>query len=119
MLADRRGDTRLAPLQGVLLRNGIWAATGPNFIYPVNGVLPLPAITAVAQVLEQGPLQASQKVGRTAVFLPDAPVPHSGTLPVVENGRIQALGIAVPAALKWFKSLGIGSRELLGRTPSA
>jgi uncharacterized membrane protein len=57
--------------------------------------------------------------GRVAVFVPDAPTPSSGTILILAEDRIQVLDVPVPAVLKWLRSLGLGSRELLGKTPSA
>jgi uncharacterized membrane protein len=57
--------------------------------------------------------------GRVAVFVPDAPTPSSGTILILTEDRIQVLDVQVPAVLKWLRSLGIGSRALLGKTPSA
>jgi uncharacterized membrane protein len=57
--------------------------------------------------------------GRVAVFVPDAPTPSSGTILILAEDRIQVLDVPVPAVIKWLRSLGIGSRELLGKMPSA
>jgi hypothetical protein len=67
-------DTRLAPIQGIQLRDGRWTATGPNLIlkntpglynYPTNP--PLPVKTMTARILEQGPLQVAIMVTYTYV----------------------------------------------------
>ena len=64
-------DTRLAPIQGFSLRDGTWAATGPNYIrqptysaYPIIRA-PLTAKTAVATIIEQGPLEVTVSVTYT------------------------------------------------------
>src|SRR6185295_7275364 len=62
---DQVGDTRLAPIQGLLLRNGAWTATGPNLICASNGTVPLMGLTATTRVLERGPLEAKIQVTYT------------------------------------------------------
>jgi hypothetical protein len=52
-------DHRLAPIQGVRLRDGRWTALGPNYIYPpgtIGAVAPLLARAASVKVVEHGPV---------------------------------------------------------------
>jgi len=61
-------DTRLAPIQGILLRNGVWTATGPNYIRTINDwwpTNPWPANSATARIVEQGPLEVTIEVSYT------------------------------------------------------
>ena len=58
---DTAGDTRLAPIQGVQLRGGLWSAEGPVYLLPPGTNLttpPLRALKARATVVDEGPLEA-------------------------------------------------------------
>ncbi|HWE00094.1 MAG TPA: hypothetical protein VG345_13680, partial [Bryobacteraceae bacterium] len=57
--------SNLAPIQGVRLAGGVWAATGPNYLSePVDKINPprLEARTAETRVIESGPLLARIEV---------------------------------------------------------
>lgn len=64
-------DKRLAPIQGIQLRDGSWTATGPNYIYryenwngtPNPGTLP--ALTVASTLVESGPLKVVVQVAYT------------------------------------------------------
>ncbi|MFN7918907.1 MAG: hypothetical protein U0Q16_02350 [Bryobacteraceae bacterium] len=59
-------DPKLAPIQGIRLRDGRWAATGPNYLYPSGADLsrlkPLEALSASTRFLERGPLVVTIEV---------------------------------------------------------
>ena len=49
----------------------------------------------------------------SAVFVPGAPDPKSGSVYVMTDDRFKAVDVRIPQAMKCIKGLGIGSRELL------
>jgi uncharacterized membrane protein len=51
--------------------------------------------------------------GLAAIFVPDAPNPHSGVVMFVTPDRIIPVDVPMQAALKCLKRLGAGSKELL------
>jgi uncharacterized membrane protein len=53
--------------------------------------------------------------GAAAVFVPDAPNPHSGSLHFVTADHITSLSMTPAAAMKCLKRLGAGSGALLGQ----
>jgi hypothetical protein len=75
-------DQVLAPIQGIRHRDGTWTGTGPNYLY--SGVTPhrlttnptwgpeeiltsnFPAVSAVVDVRESGPLRAKIRISYTA-----------------------------------------------------
>ncbi|HVU07355.1 MAG TPA: DUF502 domain-containing protein [Verrucomicrobiae bacterium] len=50
--------------------------------------------------------------GHFAVFVPDAPNPHSGSLCFMAKNRVKSTGIRPQDALKCIKRLGVGSNAL-------
>jgi uncharacterized membrane protein len=48
----------------------------------------------------------------SAVFVPGAPDPKSGSIYLMTDDRFKAIDVRIPQAMKWIKGLGIGSREL-------
>ena len=55
-------QNRLAPIQGIWLRPGVWAATGPNQLQsPDNGQV-LAAVSMTTELLERGPLKVVAQV---------------------------------------------------------
>jgi len=48
----------------------------------------------------------------SAVFVPGAPDPKSGSIYLMADDRFKAIDVRIPQAMKWIKGLGIGSREL-------
>jgi hypothetical protein len=61
---DVARDMTLAPIQGILLRNGVWTAVGPNRLNTEPGPTPRPlaAFKATAKLVEEGPLEVSIEV---------------------------------------------------------
>src|SRR5713226_17799 len=61
---EGNGDTRLAPIQGIQMKNGQWTATGPNYIGVggTNAPTPLAALGVTTQIVEMGPLQVTVQV---------------------------------------------------------
>jgi uncharacterized membrane protein len=49
----------------------------------------------------------------SAVFVPGAPDPKSGSVYLMTDDRFKAVDVRIPQAMKCIKGLGIGSRELL------
>jgi uncharacterized membrane protein len=51
--------------------------------------------------------------GLVAVFIPDAPDPHSGALLYMQRERVTPVNVSIASALKCLKSYGAGSTALL------
>jgi len=51
--------------------------------------------------------------GLVAVFIPDAPNPHTGAVMFMSPDRITPADISTPATMKCLRRLGAGSKELL------
>jgi len=49
----------------------------------------------------------------SAVFVPGAPDPKSGSVYLMTDDRFKAVDVRIPQAMKCIKGLGVGSRELL------
>ena len=45
----------------------------------------------------------------SAVFVPGAPDPKSGSIYLMTDDRFKAIDVRIPHAMKWIKGLGIGS----------
>jgi uncharacterized membrane protein len=50
----------------------------------------------------------------SAVFVPGAPDPKSGSVYLMTNDRFKAVDMPIPAAMKCIKGLGLGSKALAG-----
>jgi uncharacterized membrane protein len=48
----------------------------------------------------------------SAVFVPGAPDPKSGSIYLMTDDRFKTIDVRIPQAMKWIKGLGIGSRGL-------
>ncbi len=51
--------------------------------------------------------------GVVAVFIPDAPDPHSGALVYMQRERVTPVGVSIASALKCLEGYGAGSTALL------
>ena len=51
--------------------------------------------------------------GLVAVFIPDAPDPHSGALFYMQRERVTPVGVSIASALKCLKGYGAGSTAFL------
>jgi uncharacterized membrane protein len=51
----------------------------------------------------------------SAVFVPGAPDPKSGSVYLMTDDRFKAIDMPIPAAMKCIKGLGLGSKVLAGR----
>ncbi len=51
--------------------------------------------------------------GLVAVFIPDAPDPHSGALFYMQRERVTIVGVPIASALNCLKRYGVGSTALL------
>jgi uncharacterized membrane protein len=48
-----------------------------------------------------------------AVFIPDAPDPHSGALFYMQRDWVTAIGVSIASAMSCLKRYGVGSTALL------
>jgi hypothetical protein len=87
--ADGIRDRRLAPIQGILLRHGVWSATGPNYVRQGQWAgskfwtEPLVADSVETKLIEWGPLLATVEVSYTY----DRPDLRYGGKVVIPAGR--------------------------------
>ncbi|HBY58286.1 MAG TPA: hypothetical protein DEH78_00585 [Solibacterales bacterium] len=98
-VARPTGDLRMAPIQGIRLRNGVWTATGPNYLHSrKDEVYKPPVMTAKTMqttILESGPMQVKVRVAYTfdkpaayensVIIHPAGPGYYTSTLVVQAN----------------------------------